>query len=180
MKAKSLTELFIHELEDLYDAENQLVKALPKMAEAASSTELKNAFEQHLNQTVNHVNRLEQVFVRVNVKAKKGDCKAMSGLIKEGNEMVKFDGDPDVKDAALISAAQRVEHYEIAGYGTLRTWASLLGLQDAQRLLQETLDEEKEADQKLNEIAEGINVEAAEGETVGPISTTKGGTRSAA
>jgi ferritin-like metal-binding protein YciE len=163
MKAQSLTELFIHELEDLYDAENQLVKALPKMAEAASSTELKNAFQQHLNQTVNQVNRLEQVFVRVNSKAKKGDCKAMSGLIKEGNEMVKSDADPDVKDAALISAAQRVEHYEIAGYGTLRTWASLLGLKDAERLLQETLDEEKEADQKLNGIAEAINVEAIEG-----------------
>ena len=178
MKAYSLTELFIHQLEDLYDAENQLVKALPKMAEAASATELKNAFEQHLNQTQNHVTRLEQVFERVNAKAKKGDCKAMSGLVKEGNDMVKSDSDPDVKDAALITAAQRVEHYEIAAYGTVRTWASLLGITDAERLLQETLDEEKQTDQKLNEIAEGINVEAAEGEGIAAPSR-RGGTRAA-
>ena len=174
MKANSLTELFIHQLEDLYDAENQLVKALPKMAEAASATELKNAFEQHFNQTQNHVTRLEQVFERVNAKAKKGDCKAMSGLVKEGNDMVKSDSDPDVKDAALITAAQRVEHYEIAAYGTVRTWASLLGITDAEQLLQETLDEEKETDQKLNELAEDINVEAAEGEGIA-APTRRGG-----
>ena len=177
MKANSLTELFIHQLEDLYDAENQLIKALPKMAEAASATELKNGFEQHLNQTRNHATRLEQIFQRVNAKAKKGDCKGMTGLIKEGNDMIKADADPDVKDAALITAAQRVEHYEIAAYGTVRTWASLLGLSDAEHLLQETLDEEKETDRKLNEIAEGINVEAAEG--VAPT-LRGGGTKSAA
>jgi ferritin-like metal-binding protein YciE len=181
MKAKSLSELLVQQLEDLYDAENQLVKALPKMAEAATDTELKNAFQQHLTQTQNHARRLEQVLESISGNAKKGDCKAMEGLIKEGNEMIKSGSDPDVKDAALITAAQRVEHYEIAGYGTVRTFAQLLGYKQAQDLLEQTLDEEKQTDQKLTEIAEGINVEAAHGEAVGPASTTRpGGKRSVA
>jgi len=174
MKAKSLSEFFIQQLQDLYDAENQLIKALPKMAEAASSAELRNAFEEHLEQTRNQVTRLEQVFEIVSDKAKKAECKGMQGLIKEGNEMIKSDSEPEVRDVALIAAAQRVEHYEIAGYGCVRTYARLLGYGDAESLLQQTLEEEKEADQKLNDIAEDLNVEAARGEAVGPASTKAG------
>lgn len=160
MNATSLRELFIEELKDLYDAENQLIEALPKMAEASMSAELRNAFEEHLQQTRNHAQRLEQVFQFVGEKPKKGDCKAMTGLVKEGNQVIKDIDQEEVRDAAIISAAQRVEHYEIAGYGTLRTWAGLLGHTDAEQLLQQTLDEEKEADEKLNEISETANVEA--------------------
>jgi ferritin-like metal-binding protein YciE len=160
MNATSLRELFVEELKDLYDAENQLVEALPKMAEASMSAELREAFEEHLEQTRNHAQRLEQVFQIAGEKPKKGDCKAMTGLIKEGNQLAKDIDQEEVRDAALISAAQRVEHYEISGYGTLRTWAGLLGLSDAQELLEETLQEEKDADEKLNEIAESANVEA--------------------
>jgi ferritin-like metal-binding protein YciE len=180
MKAKSLSELFNHELEDLYDGENQIINALPKMAKAASDTELQNAFKEHLNQTRNQVSRLEQVFEILGAKAKEGDCKGMAGLIKEGNDLIKLDSDPEVRDAALSTAAQRVEHYEIAAYGTVRTWARLLGYQEAEQLLQETLEEEKETDQKLNELAEGINVEAAQGEAVQPSSTRTSGRRDSA
>jgi ferritin-like metal-binding protein YciE len=163
-----LRELLDHELEALYDAQKQILKGLPKMEKAASAGELQNAFRQHCNQTENHVSRLEQVFEVLGAKAKEGDCKGIAGIVKEGNDLVKLDSDPEVKDAALITGAQRVEHYEIAAYGTVRTWAQLLGFQEAQQLLQETLDEEKEADLKLNQIAEGINIEAAHGEAGEP------------
>ena len=173
MNATSLRELFIEELKDLYDAENQLIDALPKMAEASTSAELRNAFEEHLEQTRNHATRLEQVFQIAGEKPKKGDCKAMTGLIKEGNQLAKDIDQAEVRDAGLISAAQRVEHYEISGYGTLRTWAGLLGLDNAQELLEETLQEEKEADEKLNEIAEGANVDAGGNEVRGTGTTRK-------
>jgi ferritin-like metal-binding protein YciE len=177
MKANSLRELLNHELQDLFDAEKQILKALPKMEKAASATELKNAFRQHYGQTENHVSRLERVFETLGSKAKEGDCKGIAGIIKEGNDLIKLDSDPEVKDAALITGAQRVEHYEIAAYGTVRTWAHLLGYQDAEQLLQETLDEEKETDLKLNEIAAGINIEAAHGEAVEPSRTRTGARR---
>ena len=163
MKAHSLKELFIEELRDLYDAENQLTKALPKMAEGSSSPELQEAFEEHLEQTRNHVSRLEKVFAGLGEKPKAEKCKGMEGLIKEGSELLKEDDfDSEVKDAAIIGAAQKVEHYEIAGYGTVRTFAELLGEDEAVSLLEETLEEEKETDQKLTELADQINVEASE------------------
>jgi len=165
VKAHSLKELFIEELRDLYDAENQLTKALPKMAEGSSSPELREAFEEHLEQTRNHVSRLEKVFAGLGEKPKAEKCKGMEGLIKEGSELLKEDDfDSEVKDAAIIGAAQKVEHYEIAGYGTVRTFAELLGEDEAVSLLEETLEEEKETDQKLTELADQINVEASEGE----------------
>src|SRR5205085_2547395 len=165
VKAHSLKELFIEELRDLYDAENQLTKALPKMAEGSSSPELREAFEEHLEQTRNHVSRLEKVFAGLGEKPKAEKCKGMEGLIKEGSELLKEDDfDSEVKDAAIIGAAQKVEHYEIAGYGTVRTFAELLGEDEAVSLLEETLEEEKETDQKLTEVADQMNVEASEGE----------------
>jgi len=161
MKLDSLKQLYIEELRDLYSAENQLVKALPKMAKAASSPELKTAFTEHLEQTKTHVTRLETIFEKLDESPKGKTCKAMKGLIEEGDEMAKQKGEPEVIDAGLISAAQRVEHYEMAGYGTVRTYAQLLKENAAAKLLQQTLDEEGEADKKLNEIAErSINVEA--------------------
>jgi ferritin-like metal-binding protein YciE len=166
MKVESLQDLFIEQLQDLYDAEQQLVKALPKMANAATSDDLKNAFQEHLEKTKGHVERLEQVFEQMGERAKGKKCKGMEGLVKEGSEVISEDMDDDVKDAGLIAAAQRVEHYEIAGYGTVRTYASLLEQTEAADLLEQTLEEEKEADQTLTEIAENINMEAenAEGE----------------
>jgi len=161
MKLETLRELLIEQCQDLYSAEQQLVDALPKMAEKAASPELKSAFQQHLEQTKSHVMRLDQVFTHF-PKADKDDkdCKGMEGLIKEGKEMIKQDAEPEVKDAGLIAAAQRVEHYEIASYGCARTYAQLLGMNDVARLLQQTLDEEGDADKKLTAIAERINVEA--------------------
>jgi ferritin-like metal-binding protein YciE len=156
MKLASLRDLFIEELRDLYSAENQLVKALPKMAKAASSEELRNAFEEHFEQTKEHVNRLEQIFEKLDAKAKGKKCKAMEGLIEEGKEVMDEDAVPPVMDAAIISAAQRVEHYEIAGYGCARTYARTLGEDEAAELLQQTLDEEGETDKKLTELAENI------------------------
>ena len=168
MKANSLRELFVEELRDLYDAENQLIKALPKMAEGSSSPELREAFEEHLEQTRNHATRLEKIFAGLGEKPKAEKCKGMEGLVKEGSDLLKEDDfDPEVKDAAIIGAAQRVEHYEIAGYGTVRTFAELLGEDEAVSLLEETLEEEKETDQKLTELAEQINVVAQEGEDAG-------------
>jgi len=165
VKANSLRDLYVEQLKDLYDAEHQLIKALPKLAEASSSDELRNAFEEHLDKTRQHAQRIEQIFEGMGQKAKAQKCKGMEGLVKEGSEVIKEeDIDGEVKDAALIAAAQRVEHYEIAGYGTVRTYANLLGENEAANLLQQTLDEEKEADQTLNEIAEQINVEAGHGE----------------
>lgn len=161
MKLESLEELFLHEIKDLLSAEKQLVKALPKMAKGASSEALRAAFEEHLEQTKGHVERLEKVFKTVGKAARAEHCKGMEGLIEEGAELLEEEGTDAVKDAALIGAAQRVEHYEIAGYGTARTLAELLGNEEAMELLQETLDEEKETDEKLTELAMSeVNVEA--------------------
>jgi ferritin-like metal-binding protein YciE len=164
VKANSLHELYLEELKDLYDAENQIIKALPKMVDAASSEELQGALTEHLEVTRGQAKRLEQIFQNMGEKLKAEKCKGMEGLIKEGSDILSEDMDEDVKDAAIISAAQRIEHYEMAGYGTVRTWANLLGETEAESLLQETLDEEKEADEKLNELAEEINVQAESGE----------------
>jgi ferritin-like metal-binding protein YciE len=163
MALDSLRELLIDELRDLYSAENQLVKALPKMAKAAAHEDLKAAFTEHLEVTRGQVARLDEIFEELEEKPKGKTCKAMEGLVEEGSEVIDEDGEDAVKDAALIAAAQRVEHYEIAGYGCVRTFASLLGLDDIATKLQETLDEEREADQSLTELAESvINVEAEE------------------
>jgi ferritin-like metal-binding protein YciE len=157
---ESLNELFVEQLRDLYDAENQLIKALPKMAEGANSDELRQGFEEHLEQTKEHAQRIEQIFEQLGEKVKGKKCKAMEGLVKEGAETLEEDMNEEVKDAALIAAAQRVEHYEIAGYGTARTYANLLGEDEAASLLEQTLEEEKETDAKLTQLAEGINVAA--------------------
>jgi ferritin-like metal-binding protein YciE len=153
MKLQSLEELFIHECKDLLSAEKQLVKALPKMAKGAANEELRAAFEEHLEQTKTHVQRLEEVFAGLGKTARAEHCKGMEGLIEEGSELLEEEGDTIVKDAALIGAAQRVEHYEMAGYGTARTLAELLGYHEAVELLQQTLDEEKETDEKLTKLA---------------------------
>jgi ferritin-like metal-binding protein YciE len=162
----SLRELFIEQLRDVYDAENQLVKALPKMAKAASNDELRSAFEHHLEQTKEHVDRLETIFNNLEEDADGESCKGMAGLIAEGKEAIEADGNDDVKDAWLIAAAQRVEHYEIAAYGTVKSMASLLDEEEAAGLLEETLNEEKETDQLLTEISEEINAQAG-GERTG-------------
>lgn len=163
MELDSLKELYIHELHDVYDAEHQLIKALPKMAKAASSEDLRQAFEHHLEETQTQVERLEKVFELIKEKAKRVTCKGMKGLIEEGEEMIKEEGDPAVKDAGLISAAQRVEHYEMAAYGCVRTYAEILGQEKAVKLLQTSLDEERAADQLLTDLAvKVINLEAAE------------------
>ncbi|MGE5205943.1 MAG: ferritin-like domain-containing protein [Chlamydiota bacterium] len=161
MKLESLRELFVQELQDLYSAENMIIKALPKMIEKSSSPDLKNALDQHLQQTRGQVRRLDQIFDQL-PKADREDrkCKGMEGVIKEGEEIMKEDAEPEVRDAGIISAAQRVEHYEMAGYGTVRTYARLLGHNDWAQLLQQTLDEEKEADRILNSLSERINLEA--------------------
>ena len=157
----NLRDLFISQLEDLYDAEQRLTTTLPKMAEAASSLELKQAFQRHLGQTNRHVSRLEGIFHSLGVEPKRETCQAMKGLISDGAEMIDAEGDPAVKDAALIAAAQRVEHYEMAGYGTVRAFAMHLGLPEAARTLQETLDEEAYTDKILTDLAEtSINVHA--------------------
>lgn len=160
MKLENLKDLYIHELKDLHSAETQITKALPKMVKAASNEELADAFREHLEQTEEHVSRLEKILKRHDETFRGAKCKGMEGLIKEGSEMIKEDGDDDTRDAGLISAAQRVEHYEIAGYGCARTYAELLGDNDGAELLQQTLDEEKATDRKLTEIAGSINVEA--------------------
>jgi ferritin-like metal-binding protein YciE len=158
----SLEDLFINQLEDLYDAEKRITKALPKMIDAASAANLKQALQHHLTETEGHVTRLERVFAELNRTPGRETCEAMKGLLSEGEEMIKADGTPDVKDAALIAAAQRVEHYEMSGYGTARTFAQRLGLTDAATLLQSTLQEEMVADKKLTQIAESsVNVRAA-------------------
>jgi ferritin-like metal-binding protein YciE len=162
MKIDSLQELLVEELRDLYSAENQILKALPKMAKNASSRELRTAFEGHLKETEGQVERLDTIFDELGVSPKGKKCKGMEGLIEEGKELMEEDIEDEVLDAGLIAAAQRVEHYEIAGYGTARTYAELLGMNQAARLLESTLKEEKAADQKLTAIAENVNVEAAE------------------
>jgi len=166
MKINTLKKLYIEELRDLYNAENQLLKALPKMAKGASSDELKQALEDHLGETKVHVERLEEIFGALDESPKGKTCKAMKGLVEEGSEILEEDGEPTVLDAGIIAAGQKVEHYEIASYGTVRAWAELLGEEDAVELLQQTLDEEGAANEKLNELAEDIvNPEAlVEGE----------------
>jgi ferritin-like metal-binding protein YciE len=166
MEMESLQDLFIDQLKDLYNAENQLIKALPKMAKASSSEELADAFTEHLEETKGHVQRLEQIFETLGASPKGKKCKAMEGLIEEGKEMMAEDATPEVMDAGLIAAAQRVEHYEMAGYGCVRTYAKLLGDEQSAKLLQETLDEEAAADEKLTKLAETtINVAAASEES---------------
>lgn len=160
MEHQALKELYIDELRDIYNAESQLVKALPKMAKAANSEELRTGFEEHLEQTRGHVQRLEQIFKELGEKPSGKKCKGMEGLVAEGQEMMGEDFEDEVMDAALISAAQRVEHYEIAAYGTVRTYAELLGEDTAVQLLEQTLEEEKETDQKLTDMASEINVRA--------------------
>ena len=161
MKIESLRDLYVEQLHDLYSAETQLVEALPKMAKAASTPQLQNAFQEHLTQTKMHVQRIERIFQRLGSKPKDQTCKGMEGLIKEGSEMIKMKGEPAAIDAGLIAAAQRVEHYEIAGYGCVHTYAQQLGEQQDAQLLQQTLDEEGQTDKKLTQLAEQlINLEA--------------------
>jgi ferritin-like metal-binding protein YciE len=156
MAMDSLKDLYVEELKDLYSAENQLLKALPKMARKASSPDLRAAFEEHLGQTERQVNRLEKIFKGLGEKPTGKTCKAMKGLVEEGKEIIEEKGDGSVLDAALIGAAQKVEHYEIASYGTARTFASMLGEEDAVELLQQTLDEEGATDKKLTALAESL------------------------
>jgi ferritin-like metal-binding protein YciE len=165
MKLNTLKDLFVHELKDLYSAETQLVKALPKMAKAAANEDLRAGFEEHLEQTKNHVARLEQIAEAGDFKLTGHKCKAIEVLITEGSELISEDAEDSVRDAGLIGAAQRVEHYEIAAYGTARALAGVLGYDDAATLLGETLEEEKETDEKLTELAESaINAEASQAE----------------
>jgi ferritin-like metal-binding protein YciE len=163
MPNEGLRDLHIDELKDLYNAENQLVKALPKLARAAASDELRQGFQEHLEQTKGHVDRLEQIFRMLDESPKGKKCKGMEGLIEEGSEVTEEDYEGSLLDAALIGAAQRVEHYEIAAYGTARSFAELLGEDDQVSLLEETLQEEKETDEKLTELAKQINSEANKG-----------------
>jgi ferritin-like metal-binding protein YciE len=180
----TMEDLFLDEIRDLYDAEKQLTKALPKMAKAASSGDLREAFENHLTETQNQVRRLEEIFAQLDKRATGKKCAAMKGLITEGDEVAGDTEDTSVRDAGLIAAAQKVEHYEISGYGSARTHARMLGFVEAVSLLEQTLNEEKQADRKLNELAEnGINEEAAEGDraatrtsgSTGPKTRTAGG-----
>lgn len=160
MKENRLRKLFLDELRDLYDAENRIVKALPKMAKAAESEKLRSGFQGHLEQTKEHVERLKQIMTSMDEKASGKKCPGMVGILEEGEELMDEDYEGSVKDAALISAAQRVEHYEIAAYGCVRTWAQELGENEAAELLEKTLKEEKETDAKLTELAEQINTSA--------------------
>jgi len=159
MKIESLRDLYLEQLQDLYNAEQQLIKALPKMVKAASSEDLKAAFEEHLEKTRGHAQRIETICQQMGENAKGKKCKAMEGLVKEGGEVIEEDMEDEIKDAALIAAAQRVEHYEIAGYGCVHAYATRLGYEDAAELLSQTLEEEKEADEALNGIAEALNLE---------------------
>jgi ferritin-like metal-binding protein YciE len=162
-KIQTLHDLLIHELKDLYSAETQLVKALPKMAKAAHDERLKTGFQKHLEQTKEQVARLEQVAQILDFSPKGKKCLAMEGLVAEGSETIDEDASPSVKDAALICAAQKIEHYEIAGYGTLREFAEILGYDEVRALLEATLEEESATDEELTEIASSINIEAEQG-----------------
>lgn len=165
MALHTLEDLFVKELKDLYSAEKQILKALPKMAKSASSEKLREGFEEHREQTEEHVERLEKIFESLGKPARGAKCVAMEGIIEEGKELLEEEADETVLDAALIAAAQRVEHYEIAAYGTVRTLARMLGNSEAEELLQQTLDEEKQTDEKLTELAESeVNVAAQGGE----------------
>jgi len=177
MEQNTLKELYIDELRDIYNAENQLTKALPKMAKAATSDDLRTGFEEHLEETKGHIERLAQIFTKLDEKPTGKKCKGMEGLIEEGKEMIDKEGlEGEVLDAGLISAAQRVEHYEIAAYGCVRTYANLLGETEAAELLEETLGEEKATDQKLTKLAEKINVEAiAQGDEDESVAARKKG-----
>ncbi|PYQ75144.1 MAG: ferritin-like domain-containing protein [Acidobacteria bacterium] len=162
---ESLEELLQEELKDIYDAEKQLTKALPKLAKKATTPDLQDAFEEHLRQTQQHMERLEQVFDQLGMPVKGKTCKGMKNLIAEGNDMIADADDDATRDAIMIAAAQKVEHYEIAAYGTMRTWANVLGHREIASMLEDTLEEEKETDQKLTGIAEGfVNQAATEGE----------------
>jgi ferritin-like metal-binding protein YciE len=161
MKLESLNALLTEQLQDLYSAEQQIIEALPKMIEKANSSQLKAGLSEHLQQTKGQLSRLDRIFDQIPDEDREGQkCKGMEGVLKEGEEMVKAKGDPEVRDAGIISAAQRVEHYEIASYGSARTYAQLVGQNQWAQLLQQTLDEEKQTDQKLNQLAERVNVEA--------------------
>jgi ferritin-like metal-binding protein YciE len=165
MALDTLQDLLVDQLKDLLSAEKQLVQALPKMAKAAQSPDLQSAFQEHLAATENHVTRLEQAFGELGESARAKKCKGMEGLIEEGSEVIDEKGDPDVRDAGLIAAAQRVEHYEIAAYGTVQAIATQLGLDSVAQLMEATLNEEKEADRLLSEIAQGeVNLSAETGE----------------
>jgi ferritin-like metal-binding protein YciE len=167
MKIDSMEALFLGQIEDLYDAEKRLVKALPKMAKASTTELLRQAFESHLEETKGHVERLEQIFSELGKKPKGKPCEAMKGLIEEGNEVVEEIDESPLRDAGLIAAANRVEHYEIAAYGTARTFAESLGMKKSAALLEKTLEEEKKADGKLTKIAESVvNDEALRGSAV--------------
>jgi ferritin-like metal-binding protein YciE len=172
MEMTSLRELYIAELKDLYSAEKQLVKALPKMAKSATNPELQRAFENHLAETKGHVERLEEIFQSLEAAPGGKHCKGMEGLIEEGSELMEEDAQEDVLDAGLISKAQHVEHYEIAGYGTVRTYAEILGENEHAKLLQQTLDEEAAADRLLTELAGSINIDAAIGDETSASSRT--------
>ncbi len=162
MELQSLQDLYLHELKDLYSAEKQILKALPKMAKAAQNDKLRAGFQKHLEQTKGQVERLEKIFDRLGKTPRGVTCKGMKGLIEEGEEILEMDGEPEARDAGLISAAQRVEHYEIAAYGCARTYARILGDREGEKLLDKTLQEEGETDKKLTQLAESsINVEAA-------------------
>lgn len=163
MKQNNLRALYIDALRDLYDAERQLIKALPKMAKAANSADLRTGFEEHLEQTRGHAEWLEEIFESLDESPKGKKCKGMAGLISEGSQMLDGDFEEAVQDAGIISAAQRVEHYEMAGYGTVRDFANLLGQTEAASLLDQTLSEEKETDRKLTELSEQINPQALSG-----------------
>jgi ferritin-like metal-binding protein YciE len=159
MKVESLRDLYLEQLQDLYNAENQLIKALPKLAKGATSEELKTAIESHLEETRGHAKRIETICEKMGEKASGKKCKAMEGLIAEGSETLGEDMEDELKDAAIIADAQRVEHYEIAGYGCVVAYATRLGDKEAADLLSQTLEEEKAADTKLNDIAEELNLE---------------------
>ncbi len=168
MAAHTLSDLYVEELRDLYNAERQILKALPKIIKAASHDDLKEALESHRQQTEGHVTRLEQIFEYLGKNAKGKTCHGMEGVLSEGAELIEEGPEAEVLDAGIIAAAQRVEHYEIAAYGSVRTWAEQLGFNDHVELLEQTLDEEKEADQKLTQLAtESINEEAAQETEVG-------------
>lgn len=160
MELETLKDLYIHELKDLYSAENQIIKALPKMAKAATNPKLIDGFKKHLEETKEHATRLETILKSHDETTRGPKCKGMEGVVKEGAEMIEEDATDEVRDAGLISAAQRVEHYEMAGYGTARTYANLLGDSKGAKLLQRTLDEEGATDKKLTKLAESINVAA--------------------
>ena len=160
MELKSLQDLYIHELKDLHSAETQIIKALPKMAKAATNPKLIKGFETHLAETKEHAKRLEKILKSHDETTGGPKCKGMEGVVKEGAEMIEQDAEDEVRDAGLISAAQRVEHYEMAGYGTARTYAQLLGDNQGAKLLQKTLDEEGATDKKLTSLALSLNIEA--------------------